>query len=193
MSPASGRFAAIDFETADYGRDSACSLAVVVVEGVEVVRQAHFLIRPPRRQFVFSYLHGITWARVADQRLFSEVWPEASALLAGVNFIAAHAAAFDRSVLIECCHAAGLSPPRVAFHCTVKLAREAWGIRPTRLPDVCDYLGIPLRHHQADSDALACARIVIAARRQGIPLAAPLGPYGGQVGPDIRARRSSNR
>ncbi len=133
-----GRFAAIDFETADHGRDSACSLGVVVVEGLQVVGKAHFLIRPPRRQFVFSWLHGITWADVADKPPFREVWPEALELLGGVQFIAAHAA--------------------------------------------CQYLGIPLHHHRADSDALACARIVIAARSQGIALNAPLGGYGGWVG-----------
>jgi DNA polymerase-3 subunit epsilon len=32
------------------------------------------------------------------------------------------------------------------------------------LPNVCSYLGIPLDHHNAASDAEACARIVLAAR-----------------------------
>jgi len=32
---------------------------------------------------------------------------------------------------------------------------------------VCNYLGIDLRHHQADSDAEACARIVMAAQAGG--------------------------
>jgi DNA polymerase-3 subunit epsilon len=177
--PGQGRFAAIDFETADYGRDSACALAVVVVEGLRVVRRAQFLIRPPRRQFVFSYLHGITWEHVADRPPFRDVWPKALELLEGVHFLAAHAAAFDRSVLFECCHAGGLSPPALEFQCTVTLARQAWNIRPTKLPDVCRHLRIPLQHHHADSDALACARIVIAAREQGIALGAPLGEYGG--------------
>ena len=176
-----GRFAAIDFETADYGRDSACALAVVVGEGLRVVEQASFLIRPPRRDFVFSYLHGITWAHVAGQPTFAEVWPEALKRLAGVEFVAAHTASFDRSVVFECCRAGGLAPPEVAFHCTMRLAREAWGIRPTKLPDVCRHLGIPLNHHRAESDALACAEIVLAARRQGRAVATPLGRYGGWV------------
>jgi len=172
-----GRFAAIDFETADHGRDSACSLAVVVVEGLEVVGQSHFLIRPPRRQFVFSHVHGITYADVVDKPPFREVWPQAKELLENVQFIAAHSATFDRSVLFACCRASGQSPPAVGFQCTVKLARQAWGIHPTRLPDVCRHLGIPLQHHCAESDALACARIVIAARREQRPLNASLGEY----------------
>lgn len=32
-----GRFAALDFETADYGRDSACALSVVIVDNDRVV------------------------------------------------------------------------------------------------------------------------------------------------------------
>ena len=42
-------FVAIDFETADYGPDSACAVALVRVEGSRIVRRSYFLIRPPRR------------------------------------------------------------------------------------------------------------------------------------------------
>jgi DNA polymerase-3 subunit epsilon len=49
----------------------------------------------------------------------------------------------------------------------MELARKTWRIYPTRLPDVCAHLGLALKHHDPASDAEACARIVIAARRQG--------------------------
>ena len=39
---------AIDFETADYGRDSACALALVRVEAGLIVQRAFHYIRPPR-------------------------------------------------------------------------------------------------------------------------------------------------
>jgi len=58
---------------------------------------------------------------------------------------------------------AQVAPPDLAFRCTVRLARAVWQLRPTTLPDVCAHLRIPLRHHDALSDAEACARIVIAA------------------------------
>ena len=77
--------------------------------------------------------------------------------------MAAHHAPFDRSVLAACCAAAELTPPDLPFRCTVRIARAAWRLFPTRLPDVCRFLGIPLRHHDALSDAEACARIVVAA------------------------------
>lgn len=163
-----GRFAAIDFETADNGQDSACAVGVIVVDGLQVVRKAHFFIRPPRQYIRFSYIHGITWKHVENEPLFADVWPEAVKLLDGVEYLAAHNAPFDRGVLETCCRVAGLPAPPAPFQCTVRLARRAWGLRSNRLPDVARHLGIPLNHHNAESDALACAGIVIAARMQGL-------------------------
>lgn len=163
-------FAALDFETADQGRDSACALAVVRVEGGRIVAREARLIRPPRRSFVFTYLHGIAWEDVAGEPPFAEVWAELSPLVEGVDFLAAHNASFDRSVLRRCCEASGLEPPETPFECTVQLARATWSLYPTKLNDVCDYLHIPLRHHDAASDAEACARIVLAALADGARL-----------------------
>ena len=158
-------FIAIDFGTADFQPDSACAVALVRVEGSQIVHRSHFLIRPPRQDFIFTYLHGITWEMVAGEPTFGELWPELKALLADVKFLAAHNAPFDRGVLQTCGAAYGLKLPRLPFLCTVKLARQTWKLFPTKLPDVCNFLGIPLEHHNAASDAEACARIVIAARK----------------------------
>jgi DNA polymerase-3 subunit epsilon len=84
-------------------------------------------------------------------------------VLDGARYLVAHNAAFDRGVLRACCEASQLPAPRLPFRCTVQIARATWRLFPTRLPDVCRYLGIPLEHHQALSDAEACARIVLAA------------------------------
>jgi DNA polymerase-3 subunit epsilon len=91
----------------------------------------------------------------------------------GLDFLAAHNASFDRSVLETCCERARVKPPSSAFECTVRLARSAWDIRPTTLPDVCRRLRIPLHHHDAGSDAEACARIVIAAAKAGVLSSSP--------------------
>lgn len=157
-------FTALDFETADYGADSACAVALVRVEGGKVVRRAYQLIRPPRRSFVFTYLHGIGWEDVADEPTFEEAWPELERVIEGSDFLAAHNAPFDRRVLYTCCGRARLAPPPQRFECTVQLARRVLGIRPARLDNVCRCLGIKLNHHHAASDAEACARIVLAAR-----------------------------
>jgi len=156
-------FAAIDFETADHGPDSACAIGVVRVEGSQVVGREKVLIRPPRPRILFSWLHGITWDMVKDSPGFAEVWPRLTPLLEGVTFLAAHNAGFDRRVLAACCDAGGLSSPTLPFLCTVHLARRRWGLKPNDLASVCRRLGIGLIHHDPLSDAEACARIVIAA------------------------------
>lgn len=163
-----GGFVAIDFETADHGRDSACAVALAVVRDGEVVDTVHRLIRPPRRTFRFTHIHGIAWEDVAGEEEFGAVWPGLAPLLDGAEFLVAHNAAFDRGVLQACCAAYDLPPPRQHFECTVQMARRAWGLYPTKLPDVCRHLGIPLRHHDAASDAAAAARIAVAALRAGV-------------------------
>jgi DNA polymerase-3 subunit epsilon len=168
-------FAAIDFETADNGRDSACALAIVRAQGRRIVETASYLIRPPRREFIFSYLHGITWEDVAGEPTFKQLWPEIGRGLSGVDFLVAHNAGFDRSVLYRCCEEAGLEPPPLDFHCTVKVAKHVWRLQHASLPCVCDYLGIGLHHHDPESDAAACARILIAALGSGRELPPVLG------------------
>jgi DNA polymerase-3 subunit epsilon len=157
-------FVAIDFETADHGPDSACAVGLVRVEGVTVVRRETVLLRPPRRQIIFTRIHGITWEMVEDKQPFAAAWPLLLPILDGAAFLAAHNAPFDRRVLGACCAAAGLSMPPLSFLCTVQLARRHWGQKRNDLASVCRRLGIGLRHHDAGSDAEACARIVIAAR-----------------------------
>jgi DNA polymerase-3 subunit epsilon len=156
-------FVAIDFETADRGNDSACAVGLVRVAGTEIVGRSHYLIRPPRPHCPFAYLHGITWQRVAGEPTFADLWPRIRDQMHGANFLAAHNAPFDRSVLRACCEQAGLPVPDWRFECSMRIARAAWGLRHAALPDVCRHLGIPLRHHDALSDAEACARIVLAA------------------------------
>jgi DNA polymerase-3 subunit epsilon len=160
-------FLAIDFETANYYRDSACAVGLVRVEKHRITRKEYFLIRPPSSWFVFTDLHGIAWEDVREEPSFAELWPRIRPLFRGVDFLVAHNASFDRSVLQVCCDAAGISPPGKPFRCTVDVARRTWDIYPTKLPDVCAYLDIPLQHHQAASDSEACALIMIEALRQG--------------------------
>lgn len=126
------------------------------------------VIRPPRRDFVFTYIHGITWEDVAEEPSFRRVWTKVRPILNDVEFPVAHNASFDSSVLEACCQAARLRPPKLGFHCTMSLARHFWGIYPTSLPHVCHRLGLELDHHDPISDARACAKIIIRALKEGI-------------------------
>lgn len=167
MGPSPNSFVAIDFETADTGRDSACAVALIRVDGERITRRETRLIRPPRPCFQFTHIHGIRWEDVQSEPSFAQVWPELEPVLDGASFLVAHNASFDHGVLRACCYEADLQPPALPFACTMRLARQAWGLRPTRLPDLCRHLSIPLKHHDPTSDAEACARAMIALRKEG--------------------------
>ena len=156
-------FVAIDFETANQSRDSACSIGIAIAEGGRIVALEQRLIRPPTSEFFFTYIHGLTWNEVRNEPSFADVWRDLYPVVADADFIAAHNASFDRSVLRACCGAHRLRLPNQPFVCTVQVARSVFGIYPTKFPDVCQHLRIPLSHHEAGSDAEACARIVLAA------------------------------
>jgi len=160
-------FAAIDFETANHDRDSACAVGIVIASEGRIVQRIHHLIRPPNSEFVFTYIHGLTWEDVCDAPTFKELWLEIKQHIGKVHFLAAHNAPFDRSVLEACCISNGIIMPTIPFQCTVQIARSYWRVYPTTLPDVCDHLDIELNHHEALSDAEACARIVLAAESEG--------------------------
>lgn len=160
-------FAAIDFETANNSRNSACAIGLAIVRDGRIADLRSRLIRPPDSYFSNTRVHGLRWRDVRHEPAFDEVWRDLSPLLEGLDFFAAHNAAFDRNVLGACCATSGVPNPGGRFVCTVQVARSVWDIRPTRLPDVCERLNIPLAHHEAGSDAEACARIVLAAFEHG--------------------------
>jgi DNA polymerase-3 subunit epsilon len=162
------RFVAIDFETADSKRDSACAVGLVVVDRGEIVARDYRLIRPPRPQFnpFCVRVHGIYWEDVADQPTFGALWPELAPLFHGADFIVAHNASFDKSVLHACCRQSHQAAPDQPFLCTVQLSKKTWELPNNKLPSVCSHLGIDLKHHHAASDAEACALIAVSGLRE---------------------------
>lgn len=159
---------AIDFETANHDRGSACAVGLVRVRDGAVVGRFTTLIRPPRQVDFFSRhniaVHGITPADVAD----APAWPEAHARIvefADGDPLVAHNAAFDMGVLREACRHTALAHPAWEYACTLALSRRTWSELPDhKLPTVCAHIGHRvLHHHRADADAEAAAHIMIAA------------------------------
>lgn len=168
-------FVAIDFETADQGRDSACSVGLVRVQAGKITQTVIQLIRPPRQTFIFTEVHRLRWQDVKDKPEFKNVYPIIQRFISPVDQLYAHWASFDQAVMNSCCIASKLEPPKQPWGCTVELAKMTWGLRHAKLPQVCELLKIELNHHEALSDATACAKIVLAvgaelANRRGLPL-----------------------
>ena len=162
-------FVAVDFETADAGRDSGCSVAVVRVEGERIVESRASLIRPPRPSSQFSHIHQISEAAQRAAPSLREVWNRLAPLFEGAAVIVAHNAPFDQSVMRASCAAAGVVPPGLPWACTVAMSKRRWPkplVPDHKLSTLALLHKIPLRHHQAQSDAEACARLVLIARAE---------------------------
>lgn len=154
---------AIDFETANEQRSSACAIGIAWVEDGAVTRTAARYIRPASRRFTNSWLHGITWEDVRNAPEFPDVLAEfASDMEEGL--VLAHNASFDMSVIRHVCQDYGIPTPVCEYLCTVNLSRHTWpDLFSHKLNVVSDFLGIRLKHHDAHDDARACAHIAVAA------------------------------
>src|SRR2546426_2045456 len=78
-------WAAIDFETANADRASACALGLVVVQESQIVKRRSWLIRPSKVCFDLNnvMLHGITADDVAEMPTFAELWDEVHSEIRG--------------------------------------------------------------------------------------------------------------
>lgn len=162
-------FASIDFETANYEPTSACSVGITVVRKGEIKETFSSLIKPEPFYFVpeFIDIHGIRPEHTACAADFEEVWTEMERRINGLPLFA-HNAPFDKKVLLSCLRFYGIKFEEPEFFCTCRLARSAWPhFSNHKLSTVCQMLKIPLNHHRADSDALACAMIALKLNENG--------------------------
>lgn len=159
-------FTAIDFETANYQRNSACQLGVAVVESGQIVDTQSWLIKPPSSLFSFTYLHGIDYDMVKHQPTFRELWNVVHPYIAN-RVVAAHNAPFDISVLVAALNHYGLAVPQFQVIDSLTVARRTWPELPNhKLDTVARRLRCDLKHHDAKSDALVCAQIILQAEKE---------------------------
>ena len=163
-------FTAIDFETANEHRASACAVGVVEVRDGHITNSWHTLLRPRelRVDWRNQQVHGIAEADLHDAPTIADVWPQLLPFL-DQQLVVAHNSAFDVSVLEHSLRDHDLDVP--AFHClcSVKLSKAAWPqLGRHKLNHVADFFGLELQHHDALSDARACAEITIRALRSGL-------------------------
>lgn len=159
-------FVAIDFETANANRGSACSVGLAFVEDGKIVRAEEHLMRPPAtvdyfEQFNIS-IHGITPGMVKSKPRFSEIMPKLLGRI-GDRTVVAHNAGFDLSVLRGACHLSDLEWPTLTYLCTKVLSRTILNLEYYSLPCVARALQLILKdHHNAKADAICTAEIVLA-------------------------------
>lgn len=166
-------YVAIDFQTANELRASACSIGLVTVKDGKVVDVFYSLIRPDILHFNKDYtaMHGITKDMVKDKPYFVDLWPLIKEKIKG-KVLVAHYAAFDMEVLADTIEAAELRFPNNQVLCTCVLGRALFpALQHHRLEDVCAAVGYDYKaKYNALENAKACVAIVeYALKASGAP------------------------
>ena len=152
-------FVAIDFETAT--SHHICAVGIVSVENGRIIDEYSALIKPPNNAYNWYNIqvHRIYPKDTIDAPLFDEIYPEIKKRLKG-KIIVAHNESFDRTVLKKTMADYGIdySDLDIAdkWECTCRIYRKK-GFKPANLAACCQIMDVHLNHHDALSDARACA------------------------------------
>lgn len=161
------RYIAFDVETPNHRNDRMSAIGITVIEEGRITDSFYSLVNP---ETCFDYfntrLTGIHADLVADAPTFPEIWEKIRPWFSD-GILVAHNASFDMSVLRCCLRDYGLSWSGAQVLCTVRIGRRLLPDMKHNLNVLCDYYGIELDHHKADSDSRACAEILLRYIRAG--------------------------
>lgn len=146
-------FTAIDFETAQGKRWSICQVGLVRIENGIVTAQINRLVYPPDNYYFYrnSEIHGIRPEHTFNAPSFSSLWKEIKPFIHNQTVVA-HNGAFDFSCLSQTLDYYRLQQPEYQKMCTYKIFKKD-------LASLCREHRIKLNHHDALSDAMACAEL----------------------------------
>lgn len=156
----------IDFETATYNYNSACSIGIAVLKGAEIIDKQYFLIQPPNNFYIDSNIaiHHIKPEDTKNAELFPAVWEKIKHLFKN-TFVAAHNAIFDMTVLKTTLNYYGIEQPNFQYINTMAVSGYCipTGTNVGKSLDArCEYFGITLdNHHNALCDAVAAAQLIL--------------------------------
>ena len=157
-------FVSIDFETAL--NHHICAVGIVTVENGEIIEEFHSLVKPPNNEYNWycTQVHGITSDDTENSLSFIEVYPEIKKRLSN-KIVVAHNESFDRSVLRKSMNDNGLDYSELnvseKWECTMKYCRASSKYPSGKLNECCIIESIELNHHEALSDAKACAELFL--------------------------------
>ena len=156
------RYVAFDVETPNEMNHRISAIGITVIEDGQIVHDFYSLVNPETRFAPFNIrLTGITPEQAAAAPSFPVLWPRIAPLLENGTLVA-HNARFDLSVLGTCLRDYGIVwQKNVPYLCTVQMGRKILPGMSHRLNVLCDFYGIDLNHHHADSDSHACAELLL--------------------------------
>lgn len=156
-------FVVIDVETACSRVSSICQIGIVGFRNGAVAFEYETLVDPQDHFSSFNTrIHGIAASHVLGQPCFADVHGILQARLNGRTTVA-HSY-FDKGALAAACRINDRAMLETTWLDSVRVAKRAWPELPShRLNIVAKHLNIPLKHHDALSDARAAGMIVVKA------------------------------
>lgn len=173
------RYIAFDVETPNEQNNRMSAIGITIVEDRKVVGSFGTLVNPESYFNPFNIaLTGITPEEAEKAPTFGELWETIEPILSA-GILVAHNAPFDMGVMARCLRAYCLDWERyVPYTCTVRMTRAALPkLCDHKLNTLCAYWDIPLDHHRAESDSLACAEVLIRCLNAGLPVGRFLRTY----------------
>lgn len=172
---------AIDFETAHSfesiylgGCQPACSVALVQVEELtdpaplfsSFIRPEPFYMSPSAEA-----IHGISLKDLEDAPDFKTLWEKTpfGEIVQSTDLLIAHNMKFDGTVFCDALNFHGIKIPDIQTVDTLLMVRTTGWLKRHNLAECARYIGFPLDHHQATSDALACAALFQIMMLENIP------------------------
>ena len=163
------RYIVFDVETPNRYNNRISAIGISVVENGRITEEHFSYVNPETFFDAFNTrLTGINERTVASAPTFPELWREIEPLMSS-GILTAHNAAFDMNVLKKCLKDYEIQwKPSAKYCCTVQIGRRILPGVSHKLDALCDYYGISLDHHKADSDSRAAAEILLRYLESGI-------------------------
>ena len=156
-------FIVIDFETATSERNSPCEVGLTFVSNNRITETKSWLIKPFQFPYFNSFnigIHGITPHDVAHLPEFDSLWADEISLLVENQFLMAHNASFDFSVLRKTLETYNLPFPKLQYSCSYIISKKVTkGLLSYDLGSLCKHWNLSAPTHRAASDSIACAEL----------------------------------
>jgi DNA polymerase III subunit epsilon len=149
-------FTAIDFETAQGKMHSICQVGLVRVENGKFKETFNLLVQPPDNLYWKSFIdiHGISPVKTRNAPTFDKIWHLIEPFIKKQNVVA-HNISFDSNCLRQTLQYYNIQIPEYSKHCTCNIYFRRG------LSELCKHFNIQLNHHDALSDAKACAELFL--------------------------------
>ncbi len=172
------RFVVFDVETPNQVCNRMSAIGITLIENGVITKSFYSLVNPETRFDPFNTrLTGIGAETVRGAPTFPQLWTQIEPLLCS-GILVAHNAVFDLGVLRCCLRDYGIAwKLQTEYLCTVQIGRRLLPGMRHRLNVLSAYYGIPLEHHNAASDARACAEILLRYQASGADLRQYLKTY----------------